>query len=332
MSAPSNRFIDIFHDFGDDEDEKEDEYVDFDRPNMYQDNEDDSGNMNRIGEDQQQLSQKLSQLSTEGTEQQGQQLTQATTTKKRLLPLQSPLTPTAAAATIITSKKIRMGNMEADQRELNIKMPKYLSANHQSFDRMIRPILIETGNVICMEELRQIALLQHKLALVDLKMKLWTTYLCSGTGRSIDQGQQTTVSRYATLTVWPEAVKLTMVEKEGTDPNGITDDNCLNYVQKVLRQLRDQTDYSHAQLDERKQYLHDSFTPEIEEAIVKFVEQQGIVGYRLRVEEQIVLVKYDYTDQLIESEFYQENPNTYQVRFSSNYYLSISTSIFFYCF
>ena len=309
------------------------DYVDFDRPNMYQDNEDDCVNMNRIGEDQQQLSQKLSQLSTEGTEQQGQLLTQATTTKKRSLSQQSPLTPTAAvAATTTTTKKIRMENMEADQQEVNIKMPKYLSATHQTFDRMIGPILMKTCNVIHMEELRQIGLLQHKLALVHLKMKLWKTYLCSGTGRSIEQEQQTTASRYATLTIWPQAVKLTMIEKEGIDPNDITDDGCLDYVQNVLRQLRDQTDYCHAQLEERKQYLHDSFTPEIEEAIVKFVEQQGIVGYRLRIEEQIVLVKYDYTDQLIESEFYQENPNVYQVRLSSNYYLSISTLILFCCF
>ena len=53
-------------------------------------------------------------------------------------------------------------------------------------------------------------------------------------------------------------------------------------------------------------------TEEIENAIITFVRQYGISLYRIQIDKSIATVEYDYRDQLIQLDFYQERPNRYQ--------------------
>ena len=114
-------------------------------------------------------------------------------------------------------------------------------------------------------------------------------------------------------------------ETKFTNPNDIDDDSCLNYAYKVLRKYRDQNLYYQDQLEESKQRLDNNFTDEIEETIVKFVEEHGISLLRVPIEGKIATVEYEFKDRLIELEFYDQSPHPYQVSF---YFLIVHLTIF----
>lgn len=322
IAGEIDRFNDIFHHFGDDEDETEDKYVDFDNlyKNIAQEDEiqlNKDKNIIDLPSEEQHLSQKLSQLSTVIQEHDNDDTSKQSTTKKR--PTLTPTTPTAAA----TIKK-----MKADTEEISDEvMPKYLSSSDQTFENMIKPILQKTANTIHIEYFRQIALLTHHLAFIDLNITLWTTYLRSGTGKLKlgEQLQQITTmatSVYQNLSIWHKEVKSSMID-EGyvtvTDANEINHDTYLNYVHSKLHKFRDQTVFYQNQLDERKQRLNNSFTDEIGQAINQYVEDYGIALFRISTETKIAIVEYDFNDRLIELEYHQQNPNEYQVRLHSNF-------------
>ncbi|CAF4361878.1 unnamed protein product, partial [Rotaria sordida] len=132
------------------------------------------------------LSQKLSQLSATDKEQEDSDKSKPSTVKKR-----TTLTPSTTADNI--SKK-----MKSDKEESTSNLiPRYLSSNNKAFEQMINPILEKTTTSINIEYLREIAILIHQLECIDLDRLLWTTYLHSGTGTL--KPQATT----STLFLWP---------------------------------------------------------------------------------------------------------------------------------
>ena len=267
-------FDDIFHNYGDDGDEKEDDTIDWNtvHMNIYKDDELQVDAYDPIVDEEQRLSQKLSQLS-KTTEEQG-------TTKKR-----PSLTPTTPTTEKVSTKKMKTNKGEESLDEV----PHYLSRKQGSFDRMVLPILQKTASSVNIEYLRELAHLLHKRSIIDLNISLWTTYLRAGK-----------------VSIWPDEVKTTMLTRDLNQNTGL---DCVN---TMLRRFRDQISQIQAELKERKQYLQNNFTQELEDVIVKFVEQNGIVLHRLRTEGKIVTVEHDCTDQLIEREFRQLKPNEYQ--------------------
>ncbi|CAF4358732.1 unnamed protein product, partial [Rotaria sordida] len=146
---------------------------------------------------------------------------------------------------------------------------------------MINSVLQKTRSSIDIEYLREIAVLIHQLECIDLDRLLWTTYLRSGT--STLKPQATT----SILSLWPLEVKQRMIDRGQTtasDPNEIDHASCLSYVQRVLKKFRNQTEYFQAQLKEKKQLLNNRWTSEIEEAIIKFVQQHVIPLYKVPTE------------------------------------------------
>ena len=173
-------------------------------------------------------------------------------------------------------------------------IPKCLSNTNQTFEDIINPIFQKTANPFNLEDLRQIALLEYKLKLIDLNIiTLDSTYLRSGTGKlNEDEHQQiqaavaagittttttTSVRRHNSF-VWPPELKKTMLDdsKEDFKSNTITHDQYLSYVMKKLREFREQNTYYLTQLKERKQRLSSCFTLELEEVIKNYVEEYGI--------------------------------------------------------
>ena len=59
--------------------------------------------------------------------------------------------------------------------------------------------------------------------------------------------------------------------------------------------------------------LNNSLTSDIEEAIRKFVQQNGIALYKISIDGLIATVEYDYKDQLIQLEFEKEKLNEFQI-------------------
>lgn len=59
--------------------------------------------------------------------------------------------------------------------------------------------------------------------------------------------------------------------------------------------------------------LQHSFTRELEDAIVKFVERNGILLHHLHTERKIITIEHYYIDQSLEREFKREKLNDYQM-------------------
>ena len=201
-----NRFDDVFHQHGDDRDTMNDAKTDI--TEVY---------AAVAREEEQQLSQKLSQLSASREE--------PSTTNKR-----STLTP-PAATTDTSTKRVKTD----DAQESTEPLPSYLSSARKIFDERMLPLLQTTATSINIEHLREVAHLMHKLIDVELDISLWTAYLESGT-REWKDG---TASTRRPLLLWPHDVKATMIRKgqvsASVDPKTIDHEECLAFAYQTLR-------------------------------------------------------------------------------------------------
>lgn len=285
-----DRFDDMYHQYGDDKDIEYDRDIDFD--NAFTTNRDndieneleqeiDFPILNEIitAEDEQ-LSQKLSQLSASEKEQEDYR--DSSTTKKR-----------PALTTTTMSKRIKSND---------IQMPKYLSKEEKKFEHMIYSLPENIRETFHIEELRQIALCIHKIECLRLDKLLWTTYLRSGTGTLIESQKS--------LLLWPKEVKSKMITQG--DPDDMNHEMCLNYVKNVLQKFDDEIISYETMLSERKENVQLYWTSEIEDSIEKFVEQFISIHVRLPQEARIAIVEYDYKDRLFQLEFYSLKPVAYQ--------------------
>ncbi|CAF4049901.1 unnamed protein product [Rotaria sordida] len=165
-----DRFDDIFHRFDDDIDEEEDTNIDFDNlyMNIGKDNNNDVIEIEQLNDDknnlidsvfkEENLSQKLSQLSATDKEQEDSDKSKSSTVKKR-----PTLTPSTTTDNI--SKKMKPDNEESTSNQI----PRYLSSHNKAFEQMINPILEKTTTTsINIEYLREIAILIHQLECIDL--------------------------------------------------------------------------------------------------------------------------------------------------------------------
>ena len=328
-------------------DEDQDKLVDFD--NLYQtfhqghDADDDFFANLAFDDDQnnprtdlvteeQQLSQKLSQLAAnipeseqqqpqqqEVVQEQGEVEQEATTMKKKRPPL-TPTTPTAETA----SKEIKT-TLDIDEKD-DADLPRFLSRTKDIFQESLKPLLDKTAGSITIEHLRKIALLKFDIAVNDLHISLWNTYLRSGTGKILESEQQpqkpqaTTTATSTTSSHfkrWPSDVKTKILESSSDttmNRQKINDETCINYVSKMLDQFRDKNFHCYNELQQRKRSLANSFTVEMEEVIDKFVEQYGTAFHRVPINGQISIVEFQYKDRLMELDFYEQNPYGYQVR------------------
>ncbi|UJR29607.1 hypothetical protein I4U23_017155 [Adineta vaga] len=266
-----NRFLDIYHGQNDDADENEDQPVDFDYHFM------------NFGRNEQIIPVQLESneldetipvaaaASTTIPQEEGRLSQQFPSGTKR--PVLTPSTPTRAAT---APKKLKVViEQPVDDA------PQYLSLKSKFFERFIVPIIEQSGINLPMETLRSIAILKHKLALVDLNQTLWTIYLQSGMGHlKVNQKQ---VESQTHLPLWPKEVKMRMVEEErlsttSADMETVDLRACLSYVHKKLEQLQIQQTHYQGQLEHLKQTIHPHFTSEMEKTIDQFVEQHGIIN------------------------------------------------------
>ncbi|CAF3430834.1 unnamed protein product [Rotaria socialis] len=229
------------------------------------------------------------------------------------------------------SQTLSLLSMFAEDQEDNEKpmeeielIPKYLTKNYKAFDEMISSLIRKSSTLINIESLRDIAFLIHQIESVKLDRLLWTIYLQSGTGElKLKRTMRTGNSNLKKIFFCPEEVKQKMFthgHTSATDPNGNLDhDPCIVFVNRILENFQNQLLDYQSKLEQMKQekfkYI---LTNEIEQGIEKFIQQYGMSIYKIPIESLISIVEYDYKDRLIEFEFENENPNEFQKEIFNN--------------
>ena len=218
-----------------------------------------------------------------------------------------------------SSKKLSPLSTSHQERQRDLqpsnKIPSYLSNKSECSQKLLDEILSTTKTTGATatadlssatsheeEDLRQTALLMHKLISEQLFQSVWVAYFKSGTAQL--KMNQTGPS------IWPLNVK-TMVKQAidaGTDEN----DACMKLVQDRLRESHAKIQNYQTELDHLKNHIQGD-----REAIYQKIErylQQKLASLRGKVEHNVALVQYDYNDRALELEFLQLHPNDNCVR------------------
>lgn len=240
-------------------------------------------------DDEQVLSQKLSQLSASDPAENKPQL------KRKRVGLASD-TPLVAPS----------------KEDIDDPVPDYLSQCTKSFVRMIHQAFSTTAAVeaIDFEELRQAAIWMDRIQRMSIQASLWHVYLQSGTGQlsNVDS------SSIAQVQLWPSDVKIGV--PTGIE-HGSDHDACLDFVHARLRQWEEKGHECRERLDEIKQNMP-SYTLLIDQAMQTFV-QRNLQSFRTECERKKTMAECDYQEKLLECQFNQWNPTERQV-IPSRYY------------
>ncbi|CAF1265540.1 unnamed protein product [Adineta steineri] len=264
------------------------------------------------------LSQKLSQLSTLEDDREQTKTFPTINESKR-----SP--PSSSTSTVIStvSKKIKFNHdyqqeNNSDDDIVEEIVPNYLLINNPHFQQLFHALSSTTANSLTIEDIQEIALLLRQITILNLQRSLWNIYLQSGIGKLETDSHQSIISNESVF-LWPSEVKstLSMKNKKQQQQNElitINHDTCLKHVNKMLDQcMNNLIDYE-KKLNNKKCRLNNLFTLQIKDELMQYIEQQEIRMVRIEIESKIAIVKYDYQDHLIEWEYNQLIPNTYQLQ------------------
>ena len=259
-------------------------------------------------------------------------LPKSTATASSVAEKRSALTPSTPATPRAVIKKIKVAPKDSASVVQATSMPSYLSHTQKKFDEIITPHLpadaTSATTTILVEELRQMAFLEHQLQLVNIDLTLWTVYLHSGTAKlkqAIDEDRSVQETLFQPLTtlplneypcIWPKRLRSTMIsdaELQLQKNSNIDQNTYLNYVNKTLAQFNEQIRSYGKQKEQRRKRLQSNLTPEIEQVIDNFVEEHGIALYRIVHEGLVAAVKYNYLDRMGELEFQRENADNQHV-------------------
>jgi len=174
---------------------------------------------------------------------------------------------------------------------------------------MAQQKIYHSASCINLEELGQIAILMHQSNVLHLEISLWTSYYRSGTG--------TLKPNESNLKVWPTCVKsmIQSCERKTTISDisqiQVNDDKCFKFVSEHLSDLNEKEQQSQQQLSlKKKQFYGYSFT--IEETLQTFIQEHMQPLYN-QYEYDIAMIKYEYQEGVLNTDFHQQNPNEQQV-------------------
>ena len=276
-------------------------------------------------EDEQVLSQKLSQLST--SKQDNDDDTVVAETKQRranksTASIKKRHREEAVTLTTTTTSPVfkKLKSKSDEENHFDNSIPSYLLPSNKSFVEMIEKeqcLKNKSPNIV--DDLRQIALVLHQLAVNHLQQDLWSTYILCGTGRLKQALANTELTTSITHGphIWPVKVKsfilsnsssllTTVVEKEH-------DQACLRFANKFIGDLNKQRDQYRDQLNEKKRKCSE-YTEVIEQALQTYIERERIDYLRLKCELKKALLAHYYFEQTFQWQYQQLNPNEYQVR------------------
>ena len=195
--------------------------------------------------------------------------------------------------------------MHGNQEQQDKTIPGYLQTTNTSFDDFM------ANDRLPLDDLRQMALLKHKIAESTTEKDLWNIYLKLGLGQWETPESRRTTATAIDRRYWPLEVK-TAAAATSSSSSQSTQDRYEHSVHQRLDALtatveRDQMEYRERQ----KSGVH--VTDETERAIEAFVQHYGMPLLRAQVNRGIALVEYEYEVDLLEREFRRLQPTEYQV-------------------
>lgn len=184
-------------------------------------------------------------------------------------------------------------------------IPDYLCNTNPSFENKIKCILPST---IKLEELRDIAILMHKIMSIGIVQSLWIVYRKSGLGNLPSALQINQLDRK----VWPIKVQSLLQQSQMRYMD--EDEACLIFVNHHLQQMNSQSDHYRHEFNVKTCNLRGGYSPSLEHILEKFI-QQGLQYLRMDIEQQIAMVSFDYMDRILERAYSIEEPDHNQVSF-----------------
>jgi hypothetical protein len=197
------------------------------------------------------------------------------------------------------------------------QIPVYLLTIDKSFTDMIQKAM-DTASSVEMNDLRQIAILMHQIADIQIQKQITNIYLLSGTGKL--RGIETDLMDIDRR-VWPMQVKSALIAKPSKQKMAtlvetkkeVEHRECENLVHERLQEMNGKMEQYQRQLNEKKSHLT-GFTLSMETAIHNYVQQHGIMPLQMKRDLKIALLEHEYDAQILERKYVQEKPNEYQVR------------------
>ena len=209
-------------------------------------------------------------------------------------------------------KKMRRStnDNENEEQEDGHQLSKYFEKLNVLFDKMM---MNYTTTIISIDDLRSLAILKHKIAIIKLDRKLWTFYLKLGKGQcETSESNKTNVDRC----MWPMAIKkLCSSTMDIIDVSEKDDEHqsCEMIVDQHLEELNEREELYFMEYYEKKVDFI-GLTNEMEQTMDTFVQQYSIVPYEMKWNHKIALLQYNYDEKLLELEYLRYKPTDNQVK------------------
>ena len=241
-----------------------------------------------LQEEQQVLSQRLSQLSTASDF----EIEPADDGKRRRA-------PTTTVSSNVNVKKVRIDTDDPPGQE---RIPTYLSIQHLICQN------IDIPSHLSIEDLQQLAFCMHQLGVLPIEEELWTGYRQCGTGLWREQ------SILCHRQYWPHHVK-SLVSTQTNDSD--EQQACETIVQQRLQEIHNQMVGYQTEYQDKQRTLG-AVTPALEEILRKLVHENAIVPLRMKVDMALAVLRCEDEDHWLQCQYQAEGPTDYQVRTTSS--------------
>ena len=233
--------------------------------------------------------------------------------------LKQQLTTTSNAD--INTKNISMASIDDDDDHEKEELPRYLLVDNQLFISLMKKIN-KINSTIHINDIQEIALIKHRMAVLHIKKQIMETCLQSVTGTlHIVESDLIEVDRR----IWPLQVRLLMLKHQQTSTiSGSTTTTTMgtdkedeqvvyeNLLQQQLMKLEQSLQEYTRQLQEKQNSIV-GFTSKMIKLIDSYVHQYGIQPVKLKSDFKIASIRYNYEFELFERKYRHEQPNEYQV-------------------
>ncbi|CAF5057947.1 unnamed protein product, partial [Rotaria magnacalcarata] len=209
-------------------------------------------------------------------------------------------------------------NILDDNKEEEI--PDYLSVSKSSFRANFLSELYCYQEIDDFYDLQYLAIVTHKLSIINLQQKLWHSYIQCGTGKLNlnERLQRQNIS--SSLCIWPQQVTTILIKQNYNniiDENKITQDIYVNFVNKIQLHFDVKAKQMQIEFEMIKNRFESVFT-DIVDKIDTFVRKRDLTtAIRLHFEARTALVEYNYIDQVFQKEYLQQKPNEIQIKLAN---------------
>ncbi|CAF3734723.1 unnamed protein product [Rotaria sordida] len=228
---------------------------------------------------------------------------------------------------ITSSKKQRTRTISMSRQQIIASVHHQLAENNTSDiprDHIGTSELLNAYDPIDSSDLQYLAVLTHKLSVVNYQRKLWNVYLKCGTclfseRKELQGYQQETTTR--TLCIWPFPVTSMIIAQHYNDiihENEITYDIYVDFIKKNLFQLDTKATLYKYEFNATKHRIEtgsDKLTHKIDDFVQK---NHQVTAVRLHFEARMELAEYVYLDQVLQFKFFQEKPNEQQIKLAQS--------------